>query len=176
MNADERAYYRRKATEERDRCDFVAALEANEHVHDVSERRKAVDFYVGDPRVYPDHFDDDHLNVVGRSSVSTHRLGAIPEGNRFVAELKVHLPPAPEELREPIDDALDLPDGTAVHYGTGALGGMPAPEGVVTPHVLHTENLPFGAAGAVVATVTDAYETVYDAGERAIKTQPEDHR
>lgn len=175
LDPGEREHYRLNAREERDRRDFVAWLEAHEHVTDVRPRHHAIDFHVGDQLDdYPDHFDDDHLNVISGSAVATRVWGVDKRwaGIR-VNELKVHLPAAPEHLRDAVDDALDLPDGTAVHYGTGALGGMPAPDGVITPHVLHTEALPYDTARAAVDTCADVYADVYDAGARAIKEVPD---
>lgn len=174
LDPSERKHYRLNAREERDRRDFVEWLEDREHITDVRTRRQAIDFRVGDVDDYPDPFDDDHLNAISGSAVSTHVWGVDKRWNGIrVNELKVHLPAAPEHLRDDVDDALDLPDGTGVHYGTGALGGMPAPDGVITPHVLHTESLTFDTARAAVDVVADVYADVYDAGDRAIQEVPD---
>lgn len=173
MTPEKRRHYWMEATEERDRRDFVAWLESRDHVENVSAREYNADFYIGGLDAHPDAFDDDHLNAIGRSSLSMrqHAVQASHEG-LFVTSMNVHLPPTPEELKDDIDATLDLPDGTGVYYGTGALGGMPAPDGVVTPHIADVEDVTFETAREAIEQAIEAYVEVYDEGEHAIKEQP----
>lgn len=177
MKDELREHYRMEATEERDERDFKAWLKGQDFITNPSFRDRGTDFCIGDRNVYPTTIRDDELNVIARSSIAMWQSGvsSLHDG-LFVTEVKVHLPPAREELRDEIDAALDLPESTGVFYGTGALGGMPAPEGVVTPHIFHKEDMTYDTAREAIQQAIDAYVEVYDEGKKAIKKQPEEFR
>lgn len=171
-------YYHDKAWEDWHREQLREYLEEEEDVitgTNIADR--FTDFYVGDVLVYPERFDDDHMNVVGRSSLAfrTAYLDKRDE-RKFVSEMNVHLPPAREHLKAEINDVLEVEDfeDVVVYWGSGALGGIPAPDGVITPHVVHTDNLTIPTVIQVLERVVEAYKTVYDNGEKAIKRHPED--
>jgi len=173
LDDEMREYYRTEATEERDKRDFLQFREQQSTITNVSSRDRSIDFRIGERDVWPDYLNDDHLNAIGRSSISTWQSGVTSRHEHlFVTEIKIHLPPARETLRGEIDDSLSLPDGFGVHYGTGALGGMPAPDGVITPHIVDTEDVTFEATKQVVEESIEVYENAYDHGRKAIKEQP----
>jgi len=145
-------------------------LETHEHLSDIRRRDDGIDFTIGAVDEWPEYGNDDHLNTVRSSSVS---LGLVRDDAAPFETVKLHLPPAREALRDPIDDHLDLPDGVGVHYGTGMLGGVaPAPDGIVTPHIVTAEPLTVDTAKATVQTAVDVYLEVYGAGEAVIQAPP----
>lgn len=156
---------------------FVEWLENVEYVDGVRSRNRGIDFTVGSIEIWPDSFDDDHLNSIRSSSVSMHNFTVEGmNGGQFINEAVIHLPPAREELEEDIESELDLGDRFAIHYGTRALGGMPAPNGVVTPHIQTTDAVRFDELQDVVKQVLNVYVEVYQEGAEAIKQQPEEYR
>lgn len=168
-------YLHSQAWEEHLKQQFVEFLESEEAVQNLSVRDYTTDFYLGGIDIYPDSFNDDHLNVIGRSSVAFRQSGVQATHERlFVTEVNVHLPPAPECMRKEINEELAMHgiENIDVYWGTGALGEMPAPEGVVTPHIVHTDDVTFSVAQEVVQRAVEVFDGVYCSGEHAIKEQP----
>lgn len=164
-----------QAWEEHLKARFEKFLIENQALDNVSVRDRHADFYIGGIDVYPDRFNDDHMNVIGRSSVAFHQHGVQATAERrFVTEVNVHLPPAPEGLKQRIKTVLDTNsiDGIGVYWGSGALGGMPAPDGTVTPHIVHTEDVTFETCREAIERAVRAYEHVYENGAHALKRQP----
>jgi len=172
---EELAYIHREAWREYDKAAFHETLHETDDVTGISELSGLVDFYIGSRDVYPERFEDDHLDVTGRSSVSWSLTGGLQAQNerRFVGEVNIHLPPTHEKRRDDIDSHLDLPANLDVYYGTGALGGMPAPDGVITPHI-HDEGdyVTYETVETAIEQAIDVYKTVYESGKHAIKQQP----
>lgn len=157
--------------EEEHRTEFVEFLESCEHIENISGLDRNIDFLIGEKEVWPNHLrENDQIRTITRSSIALWQSGvkALHEA-RFVTDVKLHLPPAPESLRDEIDAAFDLPEGFYVHHGSTALGGLPAPEGYVTPHVLVEGDHTFLATEIAVRQAVDVYVDVYDGGEKAIK-------
>lgn len=172
---DKLDYLHGQAWEEHLKQQFVEFLESKDAVQNLSVRDYTADFYLGGIDVYPDSFNDDHLNAIGRSSIAFRQHGVQATHERlFVTEINVHLPPAPERMRKEINKELAMHEveNTAVYWGTGALGGMPAPEGVVTPHIVHTDDVTFSVAQEVVERAVEVFDDVYWGGTHAIKKQP----
>lgn len=153
--------------------DFLMWLDDKElitMVHDNLKddgRANNIDFVIGDE--WPDPFDDDHITSLRRSALS-FMFASIEDyyHERFITEAVIHLPPAPDELEiEP-----ELPDCFDIHFGTRALGGMSAPEGVLTPHVQSTRSVTFDEVKEATEEVLEVYRDVYDEGEKVIKEQP----
>lgn len=166
-------HYHAEALEERRREQLIDWLENQPHVENVRRASHCIDFKIGGYDIWPRYSNDDHLNAINSSSIANNHFGVeTVENNEFVTEVKIHLPPAREELQDDIDAVFDLPDGVAVFHGTTALGGMPAPDGVVTPHVLHTEEVTYDTAQTAIGQALDVFERVYDGGAEAIKEKP----
>lgn len=173
MKDDLLDYHHAKAMEEMQRREFEEWLEKQPYLTDIRSRKRSIDFKIGGYDVWPKYSEDNHLNAINSSSVAPNHFGVETiESEKYVSEVKIHLPPAPEELQDDIDAIFDLPDNLCVFHGTTALGGLPAPDGVVTPHVLHTDNVTFDAAQTAVEQALEAYEDVYNGGEKAIQEQP----
>jgi hypothetical protein len=169
-----RDHIHKEAWEEHLKARFTTWLHDHDTIQNVSVRDKCSDFYVGGRDSYPDRFNDDHLNVVGRSSVAFRQYAVQASAERrFVTEVNVHLPPAPEGLKDRINTILAVEDlnGVAAYWGTGALGGMPAPDGVVTPHVVDTDDITFAVAREAISRAAKAYEHAYEGGAHTIKEQ-----
>lgn len=148
-------------------------LEAHEHVTNVRGRERNLDFRIG-VGVWPRALRDDHLNTIASSSISLYNFSVSEQKEgRFVDDVVIHLPPAREELQADVEDGFELDDPFVIHFGTRALGGVPAPDGVITPHVQITESVTLREVRTVVEQALEVYETVYETGERAIKRQPE---
>lgn len=166
-----------EAWEEYERVKLEDFLEEKDGLKNISTSEKWADFYLGGMDVYPDSFNDDHLNVIGRSSVAFHQHAVQPRHEKkFVTEVNIHLPATREEKRDEIKNSLNLPEGMGIHFGTGTLGGMPAPEGVITPHIYSTEDITFKKVREAIEETIGVYEKVYNGGEEAIKQQPEEYR
>lgn len=154
--------------------EVVEWLEDRDNVKFDSLRRGTVDFTIGDILDdWPDHFDDDHLNAIHRSSVeiaSSSREQLKQE--LFVTSMAMHLPPTHERYKSDIRDKLDLDEQLAVHFGSRALGGMPAPDGVITPHVHVLDATTVESAHDAMKAAVDIFEDVYDEGSEVIKEQP----
>jgi hypothetical protein len=165
-------HYHEEAWEEWLTQRFGCWLESNDTLDYVSVRKNNADFFIGDKDEYPDTFNDDHLKMISRSSVGYgHVFSVSDRGEKnFVNEINLHLPAAPEEIKSDIDERLGLDsfEEVAVYYGSGALGGMPAPEGLVTPHVVNTENIDFGLTKFLINRCINTYIEVYNEGQIAI--------
>lgn len=148
---------------------LIEWLEDREYICDIRVRKRTVDFTIGRMEDWPRYTEDDHVNAIRSSSVS---MSLIVEDGMF-SEAKIHLPPAPEGLKDDIEASLDLPDGFGVHYGTGALGGIPAPDGIVTPHVLLADEVDADGIREAVSEVLQVYVDVYDEGEKVILSMSE---
>lgn len=169
--------YKRRRQEQAE--EFLEWLESKEHLSDVRARRnshndtiRAVDFLIGTFDVWPEYMNDDHLNAIGPSSVSTSSAVPDIEQERFLDEAKIHLPPTYENLEDDVRRIIDLPDYFGMYLGTGALGGLPAPNGVITPHIVATRSVEFSEVQEVVEKCLDVYREVYDGGEKAIQEKP----
>jgi len=151
---------------QQDRNELFEWIQEQENTSSADLYDRSIDFTVGEMEIWPDRWDDDHLNVIRPSSISLTL--ALQEENPF-DDIKIHLPPAEEKLREEIKEHADLPQQFGIHYGTGALGGMPAPEGVITPHVISGGDASLDELKRVVETVLQIYQDVYDNGSKAIQ-------
>lgn len=174
--AEARAHIHEGAWEEHLKRQFKHWVEGHDTLQNESVRDRHADFYIGGMDVYPDRFNDDHMNVIGRSSVAFHQHGVQASAERrFVTEVNVHLPPAPEGLKNRIALFFDVDsiENIAVYWGSGALGGMPAPDGTVTPHVVHTDAVTFDTCRTAIERAVRAYHRAYESGAHALKERPE---
>lgn len=153
---------------QKDRDSLHDWLEDHENTDDVRARDRVVDFTIGDMHDDWPGLDDD-LNAIRSSSVSVGFV--LTEEERF-SEVKIHLPPARESLREEVHGALDLGEKFGVHYGSGRFGGTPAPDGVITPHIIGVEDATSSEVKEVAEQALEVYEEVYDEGEKAITSKP----
>ena len=163
------AYYHGQALEELQTRRFVDFLEDEECVTEVDTRKRTTDFLIGDRDVYPDPFKDDHIKSISKSSVRYAQHGVRSrDRQRFVTDVNVHLPPAPEELEEEIEEFLSLEDydNLDVYHGTG---GISTTDGVMLPHLVGTGDMTFEELQSGVKQFIDTYKEIYDNGERAIK-------
>lgn len=167
-------YYHRTALKEKQRRDFHEWLLETPQIDcfESQLREDYTDFTIGDRQEdYPPVEND--LRVISRSSISntTSTLDDL-ENSRFVNKARLHLPAAPEELQEEIDSILSLDsfDQFIVYYGSGRLGGMDAPDGVITPHIVLGSNssCSFSLLKLVISRCVEVYENVYGDGDRSI--------
>lgn len=158
---------------EEDREQFIEQLEEMDHIESVRPYGSGIDFRIGAFEIWPDSFDDDQLRVISSSSIAT-MTAAVSDYKefKFVSEANIHLPPAPEELKPDIKDALDVGENLHVYFGTGALGGIPAPDGVITPHIRSSDSVTYDTVMDAVFQAQTAYITIYDGGENAITEKP----
>jgi hypothetical protein len=167
-------YYHRTALKEKQRRDFHEWLLENSAIDcfESQLREDYSDFTIGDTQEdYPPVQND--LRVISRSSISNTASGLEDlENCRFVSKARLHLPAAPEELKEDIDSVLSLEsfDQFVVYYGSGRLGGMDAPDGVITPHIVLGSNsaCSFSLLKLIISRCIEVYEDVYNNGELAL--------
>ncbi|WP_153952925.1 hypothetical protein [Halosegnis longus] len=153
---------------------LIARIRGFGPIESVSKRRKTTDFRIGDIDVWPDYGNDDHINAITNSSISGNESALSKhEESRYVSEISIHLPPAPEEFEAAIEEELYVPEHIMVHHNTGALGGTPSADGIVTPHILTTDSITYQKAGDVVQAAVECYENVYENGDVAIVTVPD---
>lgn len=158
---------------------FTDHLDGIEEAHHVREHRGTVDFTIGDPDLWPEYSNDDHLRVIHSSAVDFDSLhpdekGMASQANPQMGQ-NIHLPPAREEVWDEIESEADFSEKFKLVDGTFALGGlMPSPDGVCTPHLLVVEDAEVGEVIEAVDEAFRLYETVYDGGEKVVKTNPQE--
>ena len=179
---------------QQDRSELVDYLQEADEITNIRTYSKSVDFTVGEMGEWPDRRNDEHLDVVRPSSVSLQEIhtdaeieSAVEDGmmSRETAEkvkqksvfeeMKIHLPPGPEEHRGNINETLELPDGVGVHFATGALGGMPAPDGVVTPHIVEkrgSNGVDIDEMKTLIDGIITVYNDIYNNRENIIQQKP----
>ena len=155
---------------------FVEWLESKEHVGGVSENRYTIDFPIGDIlEDWPSNMNDGEIRAVHNSSVSksSSAVRDLMEGN-FFSEAVIHLPPAEESLKQDIVDAMALEDDDdfGIHFGSRALGGISAPDGVITPHIHMTEPAGLTPVQLTTSKAISTFEDVYQCGALALKKKP----
>lgn len=170
---DKLNYYHDEAKEQYYRENFIRFLLSTPEVCNVHEvDTSAVDFYVGDIDAYPDSFNDDHLDVVGRSSISYRQHGVERrDKEQYVTDVTIHLPPTEKMFRGEIAEILSFEsENIAVRFGSQGIRTI-TPEGIITPHVI-ARNVTFDKAEAIVQKAVVVYRAVYNRGENTIKERP----
>ena len=153
---------------QKDRDELASWLKKKRVTTDVRKRDRTIDFTIGELDDWPSYVDDE-LNAIRSSSIA---VGFLVQNELSFREAKVHLPPAPDQLQDEIDNQIDLPDGVNIFHGSGALGGIPAPDGVITPHIVTTDPIGLETVKNVVGQALSVYKDVYNDGELAIQTKP----
>jgi hypothetical protein len=167
-------FFHRTAWKEKKRRDLHNWLLENPRIDcfESQLREDYSDFTIGNKdEDYPPVRND--LRVISRSSFSNKASSLKDVDNlRFVDEVRLHLPAAPEKLQESIDSILSLGsfEMFAVYYGSERLGGISAPEGVITPHVVLKSNYccSFGVLKLIISRCLEVYTKAYQDGELAI--------
>jgi hypothetical protein len=171
---DKLNHYHDRAKEQYYRENFIQFLLSTPEVCKVHElNTSAVDFYVGDIDAYPDSFNNDHLDVVGRSSISYRQHGVERRDKElYVTEANIHFPPTKKMFREEIADILSFEsDDVTVRFGSQGIRTI-TPEGIITPHVI-ARNVTFDTAEEIVRKAVIVYREVYGHGKNAVKERPE---
>lgn len=131
---------------------------------------RTIDFYIGGV----DEYANSEVKTVGTSSIAASQGVEKAEEGLHVGDIKIHFPPAKEELEEDIRRILELREEFSMHTGTTALGGVtPAPNGVITPHIYTNESIEIKPIKELLEKCHKVYVKVYDKGERTLMEIPE---
>lgn len=153
---------------------LVEWLESQDNVHSIRDGNYSIDFTIGDViNDWPSNLKDDEIKAIHRSSLSKQSSAIRPTiRGEFIKDIAIHLPPAEEKLKEDIVAELDLGDEFMIHFGSRALGGIAAPDGVLTPHIHLEEATGVTPVQLAVSKALTVYENVYEGGDLAIKKLP----
>lgn len=177
MGEDYTKQERRNARDEMDsqQEEFVEWLENQEHIGNVSDRMMALDFTIGSRfEDWPSSLDDDELSVIANSSVQKTRSNVRQiMDHKFFKQPVVHLPPIQEEQADEIEEMMNVEEPFFLHFGSRALGGIPAPDGVITPHVQSNDPVTLNMLKLVVSQALDVWIEVYECGDNVVKSQDE---
>jgi len=152
---------------EKDRDVLKDFLEESKTFKHISEFNQTVDFTVGSRDLWPSN-KDEHLNTICGSSIE---FDPYPIEDTTVKSVRLHLPPTKESLKSEIDSAIIDCEAISKYYGTGALGGIPAPEGVIMPHIT-SEEISFNTVVKQLKRIETLYKYTYQGGDEILKQKP----
>lgn len=153
---------------EKDRDALKGFLEESKTFKHISEFNQTIDFTVGNRDLWPRSSNDEHLNTICGSSIE---FDPYPIEDTTVKSLRLHLPPTKESLKSEIDNTIIECEAISKYYGTGALGGIPAPEGVIMPHIT-SEEISFNSVIKQLKNIENLYKYTYQDGEEILKQKP----
>lgn len=178
------------------RDELVDYIHGKNTLNNIRTYSKSIDFTVGDIDVWPERTNEKQLNVVRPSSITLQRTTGETEIKEAVEEdviskataeklkqkdeslfdeIKIHLPPTEESRKKSLVEVLELPNGIGVFFGSTGLGGMPAPEGVITPHIIDEDNtskIDVDSMKTLIDSIITAYSDVYNDGENVLLSKP----
>ena len=133
----------------------------------ISEFNQTVDFTVGNRDLWPTN-KNEHLNTICGSSIE---FDPYPIEDTTVKSVRIHLPPTKESLKPEIDNTIIECEAISKYYGTGALGGIPAPEGVIMPHIT-SEEISFNMIVKQLKRIEALCKYTYQDGDEILKQKP----
>lgn len=155
---------------QQNRDELFEWLASHPHTSDVRKFSDGttIDFTIGDMFEWPEYGKDDHINAVRSSSINLGGL-SLPRGDE-ISEVKIHLPPASDDLKDAVEAAIDVPESFHLFHGTMYLGVVgPPPDGLITPHLIG-KNTDYETVRTLIEQCLECYAEVYEEGAKVRQT------